>query len=228
MIHPEHQPDKHLAYYALLDGLRAGGCPICRRVSETGRHLMKAFLYESVNDPEIRAQMRRDGGLCHRHTWQLASFGDALGGTILLNDWFAGVSAAMFEDSRALRHSRLVERRQPENCYFCRQAMLIDSAAVAELSAHLADEAVEKCWENGAVLCVAHLFAVERICRNRPCWKNLYSVHRRKYAALAAELAGSLERQDYAHRTAGECPDEGVWLRAAALLAGPRDIGVLP
>lgn len=228
MIHPKNQPDKHLAYYALLDGLRAGGCPICRRVSDGVRRLMRAFLYESVNDPEIRARMRRSGGMCHLHMWKLASFGDALGGTILLNDWFASATAAIFEGPRALRHAWPTERRHLKNCYFCQQAMSIENSVMAELSEHLADGAVEKCWDGAPILCITHVLGVERICRDKQCLNRLYAVHQRKYAALAADLAKSVERQDYAHRAAGEQPDESVWLRAAALLVGPQDTGVLP
>jgi len=77
---------KHIAFFNLIDAMQLGGCPICLRIQADVRKAIESFLYESVNDPGIRDEIRRDGGLCNRHTWQLADFGDALGGAILFRD----------------------------------------------------------------------------------------------------------------------------------------------
>jgi hypothetical protein len=43
------------------------GCPICRRSGQAGERFIVAFAYELVNDPLVRAELRRSLGFCREH-----------------------------------------------------------------------------------------------------------------------------------------------------------------
>jgi len=79
-------PDTHLAYHALCRALQADGCPICRLSTDAVNRYFETLLYEAVNDPPTREAIRKAGGFCQRHAWQLLTQGDALGVSIIWND----------------------------------------------------------------------------------------------------------------------------------------------
>lgn len=77
---------KHMAYYNLRDALAKPGCPICRLVSDAVAHYLETLLYENVNDPGIRADLRRSNGFCPHHAGLLRDHGDPLGHAIIYGD----------------------------------------------------------------------------------------------------------------------------------------------
>ncbi|MGE5584814.1 MAG: DUF6062 family protein [Bacillota bacterium] len=79
-------PHKHMTYYNLRDAMAKPGCPICRLASEAVAHYLETFLYENVNDPGIRADLRRSNGFCPRHAGLLRDHGDPLGHAIIYGD----------------------------------------------------------------------------------------------------------------------------------------------
>jgi len=61
---------------ALFDDLlaeAASGCPICRRSDRSAKRFIATFDYELVNDPTIRAELRRSLGFCRRHAVDAAA-----------------------------------------------------------------------------------------------------------------------------------------------------------
>jgi hypothetical protein len=62
------------------------GCPLCFLVQKSLRSYMENILYESVNDPSLRKEIREKGGFCEEHSLQLFSFNDLLGISIIYED----------------------------------------------------------------------------------------------------------------------------------------------
>jgi len=61
---------------ALFDDLlaeAASGCPICRRSDRSAKRFIATFDYELVNDPTVRAELRRSLGFCRRHAVDAAA-----------------------------------------------------------------------------------------------------------------------------------------------------------
>lgn len=76
---------KHTTYFNLLEALREG-CPVCFLVKKAKHKFMDDFLYESVNDPGIRQEIKASQEFCNRHAWQLQKFGDGFGQAIVYSD----------------------------------------------------------------------------------------------------------------------------------------------
>ncbi len=53
----------------LLEVLEKPGRPICRLIESAERQVIKNILYEYVNDPGVRGEIRRSWGLCTHHAW---------------------------------------------------------------------------------------------------------------------------------------------------------------
>ena len=55
---------------ALLEVLRRPACAACERAAHAGRQYLRGVLGDGVNDVQVRAVWRRDGGLCAAH-WRV-------------------------------------------------------------------------------------------------------------------------------------------------------------
>ncbi len=58
-------------YIELIDALGRRGCPLCNVLESAERDYLWTILYERVNDPGVRRDFRRSGGLCNHHAWLL-------------------------------------------------------------------------------------------------------------------------------------------------------------
>jgi hypothetical protein len=77
------------------------GCALCRRSREAGDRFVDAFAYELVNDPMLRAELRRSLGFCREHASEAATqTGAPLAESIVCADLSAHVA-------------RLLERGKP-------------------------------------------------------------------------------------------------------------------
>ena len=79
---------KHTTYFNLLDALKEDGCPICAIIKKAIHKSMDDFLYEQVNDPAIRKQIKESFGFCNRHAWQFQKLGNGFS-IRQLNSWSA-------------------------------------------------------------------------------------------------------------------------------------------
>jgi hypothetical protein len=57
----------------LVEAMKLPGCPVCRRAWQTSNDTMEIFLWENVNDPDIRGEIINAYGFCNYHTRLLAS-----------------------------------------------------------------------------------------------------------------------------------------------------------
>ena len=61
--------NRTMSFYDLRDALVEPGCPICRLKARVAERYLDGLLWESVNDPGMRDQVRRSLGFCHEHGW---------------------------------------------------------------------------------------------------------------------------------------------------------------
>ena len=100
---------------ALFDDLiaeAASGCPICRRSDRSAKRFIATFDYELVNDPTVRAELRRSLGFCRRHAVDAAAQPSApLSVSIICADLCAQIARRLVPTVCAL-HPRNVPRRE--------------------------------------------------------------------------------------------------------------------
>lgn len=218
------KPSKFIGFFNLVEAMKAPGCPVCARILDETRRSMDGFLYENVNDGPLREQIRRDCGLCHRHSWQLARFGDALGGAILMCDVLESVIPKI--DARAMPLSRKPTQAQlgQQVCLFCRSERQIHDGVITELATHIADEELKSAWQGCATLCIPHLTEVARQIRDPIDRDRLIEDHREKYQKLCDEMRLLIARQSYDRRDEGIGAEKDSWLRAIEALVGKSGV----
>jgi len=218
-------PAKFIGFYKLLDAMKAPGCPICRRLVEENRRSIESFLYESVNDPALRDEIRKDRGFCHRHSWQLARFGDALGSAILFRDVLS-TSLQLIEDIKPATFLRKLPPIRPvsEVCLFCRLEHHFHTTLMSEMVAHISESELKAGWQGAAMLCVPHLRELCAALRDTDARIQIIDLHRRKYLGLCEEMARLIEKQSYDHRSEETGSEKTSWLRAIEALVGMADV----
>lgn len=77
---------KSFAHISWEEAFYWEGCPLCFLVNKSLWKMEDNFLYELVNDPQIREKIRKNNGLCAHHTLQLINFKDTLGISIIFED----------------------------------------------------------------------------------------------------------------------------------------------
>jgi len=104
-------PAKHMPYFDVLEALQSDGCPVCRLSLRSVSRYLDALSYENVNDPEVRATLRRSRGFCNHHAWQFAdACHDGLGTAIIYRDVLDTLLRAVEKPRRVLLVSGLVSR----------------------------------------------------------------------------------------------------------------------
>ena len=74
------------AYEDLLDALARSGCAICRLATRRADRFLASYIYEHVNDVDLRAQIRSSRGFCEPHGEQFLEKLDALAVAITYRD----------------------------------------------------------------------------------------------------------------------------------------------
>ena len=101
--------EKHQSYFNVLDALKEK-CPICFLVKKTIHKAMDDFLYESVNDPDVREKIIISSGFCNRHSWTLQKLGDGFGQAIIYNDLVSKVLNQFQENNTTASIKGLVKQ----------------------------------------------------------------------------------------------------------------------
>ncbi len=203
------------------EALRRGGCPVCRVASASARRYLWGFLYEQVNDPEVRDTLRRSRGFCRHHAWMLTQFYDTLGVSIVHHHLVRDLAQdlrAVAGGARGLR-PRAPARTQP--CPACRVVRQSEQNALEALVQRLDDEQVRAGLAGDAPLCLPHLLAAWDRVPDAAALRRLAALQVSALEALGRQLEEFIRKQDYRFRHEGVSAQEGTaWLRALEVLAG--------
>lgn len=143
---------------------------------------MKSILYEGVNDPQIRAEISNNQGLCNTHAYQLLALGDPL------------AHAIIYSDVLNIAINKLAILREPvtsglEKCVFCMSVEESESAYVNSFAVFLSDKVFESKYDESSVLCLHHFKRVQAKIKD-PTAQNIF---RKSTEAKYRKVVGYLE-----------------------------------
>jgi hypothetical protein len=202
------QPSRHITYHDLRDALAEPGCPLCRRVARAVDRYLRALLYESVNDPEVREGLRASQGFCRQHAWQVQRRASPLSIAILWRDL---LSQELAPEPSANRRARL--------CPACAVAAEAERGHLAALAEHLEAGSLRDEFAASAGLCLPHLRAALRAAK-AGAREFLLAAESEKIAALREQLSEIIRKHDYRFRGEPWGREKDAWIRATAKLAG--------
>lgn len=231
-----------MSIHDLRDALTQAGCPVCSLTADAADRFLDGLLWESVNDPGRRREIREALGFCREHAWSLVRASASLGVAIVTRDVFEGILAAMesaeFQALPPLSLRRVQEALDPGQ----------PTAATAELVARLEPRAVcpacawaekmERTYLTGFVrnlvgedglladyrasegLCLPHFRQALKQVRDGGVFVALMDAQREIWGRLVTHLGESIRKSDYRRLDERWGEESGAWLRSIAALVG--------
>jgi hypothetical protein len=238
----ERDTTRTASFYDLRDALTQPGCAVCRLKADSAERFLDGLLWESVNDPARRDEIRQSLGFCHEHSWMLARSGASLGVAIVLRDvlqsvveatenapfqrlpFWRRVREALWSKQPATAMAQLVARLTPQKpCGACAWAEKMEGIYLNTLVGNLLDGGgLLAVYQASEGLCLPHFRQTLAHVRSEAVSEALVSAQRAAWERLVAHLSESIRKTDhrFQHEPWGE--EAGAWLRAIAALAGAR------
>ncbi len=240
------EPDRHTAYFDLLEACKQEGCPVCTLTLVAVAHYLDAIIYESVNDPPTRLELVAASGYCNEHSWQLRDMGAALGAAIMYRDVLRQAAAAF--DSRARRdglrlfsgrrrvgwsrrwlrgRARITGRALADphtDCPACRMREHAELLYLGVLLEHVGETEATDAFRGSAGLCLVHLDRVAAIAPKKAALDRLLKLEGELLRALDDDLSEFARKHDYRFQGEKIGAEGDAWIRAIGLVAGKPGI----
>jgi hypothetical protein len=232
--------NRHTLYYNLHDAFAEEGCPICRLCSQAVDRYLEHLLYESVNDLEVRRNIRQSQGFCRKHAWQLLQRGDLLGIAIIHQDVILTIQRMLHREQRQRLHLsrahwlrrvlpasvtqaayRLATRLAPiRQCPACQKRVEVQDAYLETLLQHCADLQLLTAWRASDGLCWPHVQCAIGLIREEETLLLLMDLELAHFGHLGSELREFIRRHDYRLGSRGFGSASDSWVRAVTKVSG--------
>ena len=231
--------EKHQTYFNLLDALKEKGCPVCNLVQKTIRMSMDSFLYESVNDPSVRKEIRSSLGFCNTHAWQLQKFGDGFGLSIIFNELLGilneKISQAVSEKDKNKLKSLLKEltggktkssyqEKAKITCPICNDLRDCEKRYINTFMDGLKEAEFRVAFSSSYGLCLPHIVSVLAVCKDEELAKEILKIESQKIENLRKELDEFERKHDYRFTKEGFGKEGNAWIRAIEKMIGKEGI----
>jgi hypothetical protein len=215
------------------------GCPICRLSNKLVHKYLDGLLYESVNDPGIRATLVKSLGFCYRHSRELLTFpweraGVAIVQRAVLQEALRRLPTLAFSPPPTLlqkiqdRFASSSGQAEPEpspasfqeSCPACQQQAQVEERALQTLVEKLVNDLAESLRVAGG-LCLPHLEQALRSSQQATTRTLLLQLHQTLWEQLVGHLSEFIRKQDHRFRNATITDAERMAVeRSIAILTG--------
>jgi len=221
---------KHTSYFNLLDALKERGCPVCFVIKKNVQKYMDDFLYESVNDPGLRKQIKESVGFCNRHAWQLQKFGDGFGLGIVYEDLMRFVLKRLEEADgssaslKAMLKQLDKDEQNKQSCIVCKEEKDVESRYISVFLENCDDPELKSAYKNSFGLCLRHLNLAVKKNKNKNLNNEIIAIEIVKFNSLIAEIKEFLRKQDYRFSKEKFGKEGDSWIRAIEKLIGKEGV----
>ena len=238
------QREGAMSFFELRDALAEPGCALCRLKIDSADRFLDTLLWESVNDPERRREIRRAQGFCHEHGWTLVRATASVGVAIITRDVLQNLlkilDEAAFQGLASLSLRRLqeaVDLKQPSvatadlvsklepkaPCPACVWAGKMEDIYLDTLIHNLiGEDNLLAEYEASDGLCLPHFRQALVRVRKQAIYDALVHVQRVVWERLVGQLSESIRKSDYRNLDEPWGEEAGSWLRGIAALVGAR------
>lgn len=221
---------KDMRYFDLLQACTEPGCPVCRLSLKATRHYMDNLMYEHVNDPGVRKNLREARGFCNEHAWWLSEdYIDALGIAIIHQDVIGNVlkiiNVPLPGRKANQKAQNLLERLHPSiECPACTFHHTMEDIVIHTLLEYISDKEMSKALSNSAGLCLPHFSRALELVQENNTLKRLVNLERNILSKLHDELGEFIRKNDYQFIDESLGKESDSWLRALGIVSGERSI----
>lgn len=216
---------------ALEEALAQEGCALCRISERSVRRALQHVLYDMVNDPGVRSQVRASLGYCNRHAWQMLDLrGNALGLALLYRDAVLELEEQLNTLKPSHSRTRIEKLRDQgthatgprRECPACKQQREIEDHHTSSLLHALADPAFVEKLEASDGLCRLHLGRALGTAPNATAFETLLHAQRGVHRRLIGELGEFIRKNDFRFKSEGFGQEADSWIRAIGLISSGR------
>jgi hypothetical protein len=233
-----------MSFYDLRDALAQPGCAVCHLKAEAADHFLGNLLWESVNDPDVRYDIRQARGFCHEHAWGLVRNSATLGIAIITPDMLQTLlktlegarfralpalswrraSEALDRKQSAAATAELVAQLSPQmSCPACVQVETMEGIYLSTLLEHLlGEDGLLIAYQSSDGLCLPHFRQALSRVRDETVFEALVTAQRAIWERLVGHLSETIRKSDYRFQGEPRGEESGAWLRAIAALVGAR------
>jgi hypothetical protein len=233
-----------MSFFELRDALAEPGCALCRLRTRAADGFLDTLLWESVNDPARRREIRRARGFCYEHGWALVRATASVGVAIIARDVLQSLldimadadfrvnpplslrrmQEAMNSDVPSAATAGLVADLEPQTlCPACVWAAKMETIYLDTLLHNLAGEdGLQADYGASEGLCLPHFRRTLARVRKVAVYEALVSAQRAAWERLVTQLDESVRKSDYRHLNESWGEEAGAWLRGVAALVGAR------
>lgn len=221
---------KDWLYSDLLEACAEPGCPLCCVGLAHVRRYLDNTLYEGVNDPGVRAELREARGYCDTHAWMLREGrGVVLGIAILQHDVLSQVLEATEVAQRGRnvrkRAQDLLQRLRPAaDCPACAYQHKMEDMAIHTFLKYLDDPDLVEALKDTSGLCLAHFSRALELVDDSRQLQSLERYQRQALQRLREELAELIRKHDYRFRGEELGKERDSWLRAIGIVSGEHGL----
>jgi hypothetical protein len=223
---------KHIPYFNLLDALKESGCAICTLIKKSVHKSMDDFLYERVNDPGVRKEIRESFGFCNRHAWQMQKFGDGFGLSIIYH-YLSGLLIDKMDkqmDAKTLIKGLLQDKEMrnfqkiQNTCMVCKEAKEVERRYIEVFIENFEDAELQFAFKSSFGLCLPHLLTLLKLCKDAKISAEILRIESAKIKSIIEELKEFERKHDYRFSEEKFGREGDSWIRAIEKLIGKEGV----
>ena len=223
---------KHIPYFNLLDALKENGCAICTLIKKSVHKSMDDFLYERVNDPGVRKEIRESFGFCNRHAWQMQKFGDGFGLSIIYH-YLLGLLIDKTDkqmDAKTLIKGLLQDKEMrnfqkiQNTCMVCKEAKEVERRYIEVFIENFEDAELQFAFKSSFGLCLPHLLTLLKLCKDAKISAEILRIESAKIKSIIEELKEFERKHDYRFSEEKFGREGDSWIRAIEKLIGKEGV----
>lgn len=214
-----------------MDALGRVGCAVCRLSTRRADRFLGSYIYEHVNDVELRATIREARGFCEVHAGHFLEKLDALAVAITYRDILNTLvkeldgtgdaggrdgSTGMRARLRGLAKAGSRRPRTPATCPVCEAEAAAADRALDVLTQQAGQQALGQALAEGDPFCLPH---AREALRRRPGFAALRARQQRGWSALRDRLLEFIRKSDHNYRWETLTDEE-----RAAIVGGVRAV----
>lgn len=225
------------AYSDLIAACREAGCPICRLSERASDRYINAILDDGVNDVDVQLRFVASRGLCNRHAVRLVDRADrAVSIAHLHRAVIDNVLSSIKGEAEVIDHA--LRRKWPgterqrflaamlnphRECPACEQQAAIEHMALSELGKRLFELEFVEAFEESSGLCLPHFRQALMVMRDEASAYRLIELQRTHFQRVRDQLNEFIRKNDVRFSGEGLGVEGDSWLRAIAIVSGPKD-----
>lgn len=232
-------------YHELKDNLEQDLCPICTLINKNIDRFIEGLLYESVNDVEIRKDIKKSKGYCNYHGWKIESFGDPLAHSIIYGDlmeslgdsienFLKDINSINYEkklfSNKTKENNKLEKFRKnlntKDNCPICKMVFDSEKLYILSFAEYIREDNEFKAqFEESGFLCIPHIIKLLEFYSDINTMKKIMEVQLSKIKKLSHHLSEIKRKSDYRFSNEDSSSEEKTaWIKAIKQWVGEPGI----